>query len=172
MKQITLDLDPHCKEICKCEFLEQMKLVFPSDALVEHAAPNFFASSTGPPPYALGTMLCSHFMQQLLTLVHATLEKDFFVVPPHLEFAQFQKYERLSDVSSLLSFRHQIAKHSFIGEILATVNALLSQRGLRVKAGTMVNVTSIAAPTSTKNRTNRVTLRCTPARSATSGTLA
>ena len=36
-------------------------------------------------------------------------------------------------------------------QILATANALLQTKGLQLKAGTVVDATLIAAPTSTKN---------------------
>ena len=43
-------------------------------------------------------------------------------------------------------------KHHLAVQILATVNALLSQRGLLLKASTVVDAILIAAPASTKNK--------------------
>ena len=80
------------------------------------------------------------------------MEEAFFDVPLHREFAQLAEFERLPDESTILRFRHRLEEHNLAGQILATVNALLSQRGLLLKVGTVVDATLIAAPTSTKNK--------------------
>jgi IS5 family transposase len=54
--------------------------------------------------------------------------------------------------SSILRFRHLLERHKLADQILATVNTLLSAKGLLLKAGTVVDATLIAAPSSTKNR--------------------
>ena len=64
----------------------------------------------------------------------------------------FGNFERLPDESTILRFRHRLEKHKLAEQILVTVNALLSQRALLLKAGTVVDATLIAAPTSTKNK--------------------
>ena len=43
-------------------------------------------------------------------------------------------------------------RHKPADQILATVNNLLEQRGLLLKAGTAVDATLIASPSSTKNK--------------------
>lgn len=45
-----------------------------------------------------------------------------------------------------------LEEHKLVEQILLTVNELLSQRGLHLKAGTAVDAALIAAPTSTKNK--------------------
>ncbi len=50
------------------------------------------------------------------------------------------------------SQRHRLEEHKLAEQILKTVNDLLNQRGLLLKAGTVVDATLIAAPTSTKNK--------------------
>ncbi|MEC5212851.1 IS5 family transposase [Polaromonas sp. CG_9.5] len=68
------------------------------------------------------------------------------------EFAQLEEFGRLPDESTILRFRHRLEKHQLASQILATVNEILTQRGLLLKAGTVVDATLIAAPTSTKNK--------------------
>ncbi len=65
---------------------------------------------------------------------------------------QLQEFARLPDESTILRFRHRLEKHKLAEQILVTVNELLTQRGLLLKAGTAVDATLIAAPTSTKNK--------------------
>ncbi|AVS77820.1 IS5/IS1182 family transposase, partial [Paracidovorax avenae] len=59
--------------------------------------------------------------------------------------------ERLPDESTILRFRHVLEKHKLAGQILQTVNDLLSAKGVMLKSGTVVDATLIAAPSSTKN---------------------
>lgn len=65
---------------------------------------------------------------------------------------RLQALKRLPDESSILRFRCSLEEHHLAGQILATINALLSQRGLLLKAGTVVDAAMIAAPNSTKNK--------------------
>ena len=80
------------------------------------------------------------------------MEEAFFDTPLYREFAQLDEFGRLPDESTILRFRHRLERHKLAEQILATVNELLSQRGLLLKAGTVVDATLIAAPTSTKNK--------------------
>lgn len=50
----------------------------------------------------------------------------------------------------MLRFPHRLEGHRLAEQILATVNDLLVQRGLLLKAGTVVDATLIAAASSTK----------------------
>ena len=152
MKQATLNLDLQRKKTRKREFLEQMERVVPWAALVSLIAPYYPEGRNGRPPFALETMLRIHFMQQWFALSDPAIEEAFFDVPLYREFAQLQEFKRLPDESTILRFRHRLEEHKLAGQILATVNSLLSQRGLLLKAGTVVDATLIAAPTSTKNK--------------------
>ncbi|EKD97018.1 MAG: hypothetical protein ACD_23C01124G0001 [uncultured bacterium] len=152
MKQATLNLSLSLKKTRKQVFLEQMDQVVPWAALVELIAPYYPEGKTGRPPFSLQTMLRIHFMQQWFTLSDPAMEEAFFDTPLYREFAQLEEFARLPDESTILRFRHRLEKHKLTEKILATVNALLTQRGLLLKAGTAVDATLIAAPTSTKNK--------------------
>ena len=80
------------------------------------------------------------------------MEEAFFDTPMFREFAQLGEFARLPDESTILRFRHRLEKHKLAEQILMTVNELLTQRGLLLKTGTVVDATLIAAPTSTKNK--------------------
>ncbi len=152
MKQAVLNLGLTIKKTRKREFLEQMEKVVPWAALVELIAPYYPEGRTGRPPFSLQTMLRTHFMQQWFTLSDPAMEEAFFDTPMFREFAQLEEFSRLPDESTILRFRHRLEKHKLSEKILATVNALLIERGLLLKAGTVVDATLIAAPTSTKNK--------------------
>ena len=152
MKQAALNLNLSVKKTRKREFLEQMEQVVPWSALVELIAPYYPEGRNGRPPFSLETMLRIHFMQQWFTLSDLGMEEAFFDTPLYREFAQLDEFARLPDESTILRFRHRLEKHKLAEQILATVNELLIQRGLLLKAGTVVDATLIAAPTSTKNK--------------------
>jgi len=152
MKQATLNINLNLKKTRKREFLEQMEQVVPWGDLVALIAPYYPEGNNGRPPFALQTMLRTHFMQQWFTLSDPAMEEAFFDTPLYREFAQLEEFERMPDESTILRFRHRLEKHKLAEKILATVSELLSQRGLLLKTGTVVNATLIAAPTSTKNK--------------------
>lgn len=152
MKQATLNLSLSAKKTRKQVFLQQMDQVVPWTALVELIAPYYPEGKTGRPPFSLMTMLRIHFMQQWFTLSDPAMEEAFFDTPLYREFAQLEELGRLPDESTILRFRHRLEKHKLAEQILQTVNELLTERGLLLKAGTAVDATLIAAPTSTKNK--------------------
>ena len=152
MKQAALHLDLNLKKTRKREFLEQMEQVVPWAELVALVAPYYPQGRTGRPPFSLQTMLRIHFLQQWFTLSDPGMEEAFFDTPLYREFAQLDEFVRLPDESTILRFRHRLEKHKLAEQILTVVNELLSQRGLMLKTGTVVDATLIAAPTSTKNK--------------------
>ena len=152
MKQNSFDLNLSTRKTRKQAFLQQMESVVPWAALVDLIAPYYCEGRNGRPPFALETMLRVHFMQQWFSLSDPAMEEAFFDTPLYREFAQLDAFGRLPDESTILRFRHRLEKHKLAEQILATVNELLVQRGLLLKAGTAVDATLIAAPSSTKNK--------------------
>jgi IS5 family transposase len=80
------------------------------------------------------------------------MEEALHDVPPFREFAALDNWNvRLPDESTILRFRHLLEKHELAAQTLDAVNAVLSSKGLLLKAGTVVDTTLIAASRSTKN---------------------
>jgi len=152
MKQATLNLDLKLKKTRKQVFLEQMEQVVPWADLIALIAPYYPEGKNGRPPFPLMTMLRTHFMQQWFTLSDPAMEEAFFDTPLYREFAQLEEFARMPDESTILRFRHRLEEHKLAEQILITVNDLLTAKGLLLKAGTVVDATLIAAPTSTKNK--------------------
>ncbi len=59
--------------------------------------------------------------------------------------------EGVPDATTLLKFRHLLEAHDLTRELFAEVGALLEERQLLMREGTIVDATIIAAPCSTKN---------------------
>ena len=152
MKQADLGLNLTAKRTRKREFLDEMNLVVPWAELVALVSPFAPEGKKGRPPFAVQTMLRIHFMQQWFTLSDPGMEEALHDVPLFREFAGLGWDTRLPDESTILRFRHLLEKHKLAGQILATVNELLTHKGLMLKAGTVVDATLISAPSSTKNQ--------------------
>ena len=146
MKQAALDLSLSVKKTRKHEFLAQMDKVVPWAALVELIAPYYPDGKKGRPPFSLETMLRTHFLQQWFILSDPGMEEAVFDTPLYREFAQLEEFTRLPDESTILRFgktpspRHRLEKHKLAEQILATVNDLLTQLGLLLKAMQMAGV--------------------------------
>jgi IS5 family transposase len=60
--------------------------------------------------------------------------------------------DRIPDETTILTFRHLLEKHDLGEQIFETVKAHLSERGMTMRQGTIIDATLIAAPSSTKNK--------------------
>jgi len=154
MKQNSLGLPNSSRRTRKREFLESMDRVVPWSelvSLIEPYAPE--SGRRGQQPFAVEAMLRIHFMQQWFNLSDPAMEEALHDVPVFRDFAGLSNWaEAMPSGSSILRFRHLLERHKLAEQILATVNDLLSAKGLLLKAGTVVDATLIAAPSSTKNR--------------------
>ena len=152
MKQADLGLNLTSKRTRKREFLDEMNCVVPWFDLVALVTPFAPEGRRGRPPFAVETMLRLHFMQQWFGLSDPAMEEALHDVPLYREFARLDNWTtRLPDESTILRFRHLLERHQLTDQILALVNDLLRDKGLMLKAGTVVDATLIAAPSSTKN---------------------
>ena len=80
------------------------------------------------------------------------MEEALHDVPLFRDFAGLGGWnDRLPDESTIRRFRHLLEEHKLAPEILKYINALLQAKGLLLRAGTVVDATLIAAPSSTKN---------------------
>jgi IS5 family transposase len=159
MKQMSLSesgFERKIKRTRKREFLDEMNLVVPWAELVSLIAPHAPqpGAKGGRPPFGVQTMLRIHFLQQWFNLSDPAMEEALYDTPMFREFAGLDLGEdHLPDESTILRFRHMLEAHDLSIQILATVNATLTAKGLLLKQGTVVDATLIAAPSSTKNST-------------------
>ena len=152
MKQQSLGLGQSTKRTRRREFLSETERVVPWSALVALVSPYMPEGRRGRPPFAVEAMLRIHFMQQWFNLSDPAMEDALHDVPLFREFAGLGGWDdRLPDESTILRFRHVLEKHKLAGQILQTVNDLLTAKGLLLRQGTVVDATLIAAPSSTKN---------------------
>lgn len=157
MKQMSLGesgYERKTKRTRKRVFLDEMNLVVPWAELVSLITPHAPAPGAkgGRTPFAVETLLRIHFLQQWFNLSDPAMEEALYDTPMFREFAGLDMGEdNLPDESTILRFRHLLEKNNLSLQLLATVNASLTAKGLLLKSGTVVDATLIAAPSSTKN---------------------
>ena len=157
MKQLSLAetgfLPKAGKQTRKAVFLAEMETVVPWSRLETLIEPFYPKKGNGRPPMPLATMLRIHFMQQWFGYSDPAMEEALHDVPLLRRFAGLDAFEDvMPDESTILRFRHLLEQHELAVAIFAKVNAVLSEKGLSMKRGSLVDATLIAAPSSTKNQ--------------------
>jgi IS5 family transposase len=105
------------------------------------------------PPYPLATMLRIHLLQQWDYLSDMAMEEALIEVPTMRGFAGIDLISGwIPDENTILPFCHLLEKHKEGEQIFKTVTAHLNEKGMTIRQGTIVDVTLIAAPSSTKNK--------------------
>ena len=152
MKQTSLGLGQSSKRTRRRVFLEEMDRVVPWSELVALISPYMPEGRRGRPPFAVEVMLRIHFMQQWFNLSDPAMEEALHDMALFRDFAGLGGWdERVPDETTILRFRRVLEKHKLAPKILQTINDLLRSKGLMLRAGTVVDATLIAAPSSTKN---------------------
>ena len=139
------------------KFLGEMERVVPWGTLVALIEPHYGAVSAraGRPAVGAARMLRMYFLQQWYSLSDEGLEDAIYDSQAMRDFVGVDlSRERVPDATTLLKFRRKLEDKKLTEAILQAVNAHLTQQGLLMREGTMVDATIIAAPSSTKNKDN------------------
>ena len=97
-------------------------------------------------------MLRIYFMQTWFNLSDPQAEDSLYDSESMRRFAGIELAEdTVPDESTILRFRHLLEAHDLTQAIFQEVRALLEEKRLLLKSGTIVDATIIAAPPSTKN---------------------
>ena len=135
-------------------FLAEMDAVIPWQRLLKRIAPHYHRGKTGRQPHELERMLRIYFMQQWFNLSDPQAEDAIYDSESMRRFARVELGDdKIPDESTILRFRHLLEKHGLTESIFEVVQELLSEHRLLLQAGTIVDATIIAAPSSTKNAT-------------------
>jgi IS5 family transposase len=136
------------------KFLAEMDRVVPWQRLIALIEPHYPSSGrVGRPPIGVPRMLRMYFLQQWYSLSDEALEDALYDSQAMREFVGIDlAREQVPDATTLLKFRRLLEQHELTKAIFEEVNAHLSERGLLMREGTVVDATIIAAPSSTKNK--------------------
>ena len=136
------------------KFLAEMDQVVPwarLGALIEPCYPKA-SPAGGRPPLPLDRMFRIYCLQQWYNLSDPGAEEALYDSITMRRFAGVRTdADIIPDETSILNFRRLLESHQLTERLLAEINAHLSERGLLVGKGTIVDASIIDAPSSTKN---------------------
>ena len=135
-------------------FLAKMETVVPWGRLASVVEPHYPKSGRrGRPPIGLDRMLRMYFVQQWYALADEAVEDALLDSQALRQFCGFDlAVEQVPDATTLMKFRHRLEAHDLTQAMLKEVNMLLTEQGLLMNKGTLIDATLIAAAPSTKNR--------------------
>jgi IS5 family transposase len=138
-------------------FLGAIEAVTPWAELAEQIEPFYpKGGGRGRPPIGLERMLRMTIAQQCFGLSDEGTEDALYDSQALRQFVGIDlAREDAPDATTLLKFRRLLEAHRLTERIFAAINAHLTERGLILKEGTVVDATIIAAPSSTKNQEGR-----------------
>jgi IS5 family transposase len=134
------------------KFLSQMEQVVPWARLVGVIVPYYPEGKRGRPPVGIERMLRLYFLAQWYALADEALEDALYDSQALRNFAGIDLgSEAVPDATTLLKFRHLLETHDLTRRIFEEVGALLGEKNLLMREGTLIDASIIAAPSSTKN---------------------
>lgn len=133
-------------------FLAEMDAVVPWAKLLALIEPHYPKGGGGRPPLPLERMLRIYCMQQWFNMSDPQAEDALYDSESMRRFAGIELAEdAVPDETTILRFRHLLESYGLTRAIFDEVRALLEEKRLLLKSGTIVDATIIAAPSSTKN---------------------
>ena len=130
-----------------------MEQVVPWGRLVALIEPHYPAGKRGRPPVGIERMVLIYCLLLWYGLADEALEDTIYDSQAMRTFAGIDLgLESVPDATTLLKFRHLLEAHELTKRIFEEIGALLTERKLLMREGTLVDATIIAAPSSTKNR--------------------
>ncbi len=136
----------------KKEFLEQMNRIIPWGEWMGIIRPHYYKGERGNKPFELELMLRIHMLQNLYDLSDMGVKYEVIDSRAFSEFCGVESSNQVPDGDTIGKFRALLVENGLQEKLFAQVVRLLTERGLILKKGTIVDSTIIAAPPSTKNR--------------------
>jgi len=133
-------------------FLAEMDAVIPWQRLMARIEPHYPKAGAGRQPLGLEKMLRIYFLQQWFNLSDPAAEDAIYDSESMRRFARVELSDDVvPDETTILRFRHLLEEHGLTAGIFQEIQGLLEEKRLLLRAGTIVDATIIAAPSSTKN---------------------
>ena len=136
----------------KREFLEKMDAILPWEQLYELVKPCYYEGARGNKPYDLELMLRIHLIQNLYDLSDEGTRNEIIDSRAFSDFCEVESSNQIPDGDTIGRFRNLLIQNHIHEQFFAVVLKTLTDRGLILKKGTIVDSTIISAPSSTKNK--------------------
>ncbi len=136
-------------------FLTRMDELMPWTRLESLIKPFYPKAGNGRRPYPLSVMFRIHCMQQWYNLSDPAMEDVLYEIASMRWFAGLSLDNAIPDHTTIMNFRHLLEKHKLARTLFKEVNQWLSDAGIYLKEGAIVDATIIEAASSTKNKTKQ-----------------
>lgn len=134
-------------------FLTQIDALTPWPALLAVIEPHYPKAGNGRRPLGCERMLRMYVAQHCLGLSDGGIEDAVYDSGAVRRFVRIDLgRESAPDSTTVLGFRRLLETHGLTALVFQTINRHLSEKGLLMREGTIVDATLIAAPPSTKNK--------------------
>ncbi len=148
-----LAYDNKKKKTRREKFLEIMDQVIPWGALLKVIEKHYPKAGNGRRPIPMERMLRIYFMQQWYGLSDPAMEDALYDIESMRRFADIDlEVDGVPDETTILNFRHLLEENDLTRKVFDKTQRYLSDKGLLLKEGTIVDATIINAPSSTKNQ--------------------
>ena len=136
----------------KKEFLAQIDRIVPWGKWVAEIKPYYYKGERGNKPYDLELMLRIYMLQNLYDLSDMGTVAEVIDSRAFSEFCGVDSSNQVPDGDTLGRFRHILEENGIQQKLFTQVVQSLTEKGLILKKGTIVDSTIIEAPSSTKNK--------------------
>lgn len=119
-----------------------MEKLLPWSQLLNMIDPCYSKVGHGRRPYPLETMFRIHCMQQWYSLSDEAMEDVLYEIASMRQFARLSLDKAIPDRATIMNFRHLLEKHKLTRKLLKTVNQWLSDCGVMMTQGTLVDAKS------------------------------
>jgi len=148
----SLAYDSKKKKTRREKFLEEMDGVIPWQDLLKIVRHQYPKKGNGRQPMPVERMLRIYFLQQWYGLSDPAMEDSLYDSESMRRFARIDlEADAIPDETTILNFRHYLEKYHLTEKIFEKTKQYLSDKGLMLREGTIVDATIINAPPSTKN---------------------
>lgn len=136
----------------KKEFLEKMDRIIPWETFIALVQPHYYKGERGNQPYPLELMLRIFVLQNLYDLADMKVMNEIIDSRAFTAFCCINSPDEVPNGDTIGRFRNILTEHDLQKQIFDEIVNLLTERGLILKKGTIVDSTFIEAPSSTKNQ--------------------
>ncbi len=136
----------------KKEFLEKIERIIPWEKWIGIIRPCYYKGERGNKPYDIELMLRIFILQNLYDLSDMRVMTEVIDSRAFSDFCGVDSPNQVPDGDTIGRFRNILIRNNIQEKFFSEVVNILTEKGLILKRGTIVDSTLIAAPSSTKNK--------------------
>ena len=125
----------------KKEFLEKLEAIIPWETFLELIQPSYYKGELGNKPYPLELMLRIFILQNVYNLADMAVMNEVIDSRAFTAFCCINSPDEVPDGDTIGRFRNLLTEHDLQKQIFDEIVKILTERGLILKKGTIVDST-------------------------------